>query len=189
MIVNYKKHELQIKIVYYGAALAGKTTNLQKVFDSVPAHSRSDLVTMDTQGDRTLFFDYLQMAITQVGRFTPRLNLYTVPGQVIYNTTRRVVLQGADAVIFVADSDISRMDDNRVAWFQLMEHLRQLGLNGVPIVLQWNKRDLPNAASLDDLRMGLDLTPGQFLEVEAVAVRNIGVRRTLERTVRMVLRR
>lgn len=189
MIVNYKKQELQIKIVYYGAALAGKTTNLQKVFESVPIQSRSDLVTMDTQGDRTLFFDYLQMSIAKVGRFTPRLNLYTVPGQVIYNTTRRIVLQGADAVIFVADSAANKINENRDAWLQLMEHLHQLNLKDIPIVLQWNKRDLPNAAPLDTLRQSLGQKPGDFVEVEAAAIRNIGVRRTLEKTIRMVLRR
>lgn len=187
MIVNYQKKEVQIKIVYYGPALAGKTTNIQQIHRSVPPERRSDLTVMDTEGDRTLFFDYLQMELGKIGPFTPRVNLYTVPGQAIYASTRQIVLQGADAVVFVADSEPFRVIDNQKAWAQLHEHLQVLGLR-IPVVLQWNKRDLSEALPVERLRRTLRIETGQFPEVKAIALRNIGVRETLEHSLRLVLR-
>ncbi len=189
MIVNYQTKELQIKIVYYGPALAGKTTNIRQVYRHVPPARRSELTVMDTLGERTLFFDYLQMELGKIGAFTPRVNLYTVPGQAIYATTRRIVLQGADAVIFVADSAPDRLQDNLLAWQQLHQQLEDLGLKDIPIVVQWNKRDLRDALPVEALRRSLGIRPGQFAEFEAVAVNNLGVRHTLERGLRSALRR
>lgn len=189
MIVNYQTKEIQIKIVYYGPALAGKTTNIQQIYHAVPKNRRSELTMMDTQGDRTLFFDYLQMELGRIGAFTPRVNLYTVPGQVIYAATRRIVLQGADAVVFVADSAAARAQENVEAWRQLHLHLQDLNLADIPIVLQWNKRDLPDALPVATLRETLGVQEKEFSEFEAVAVRNVGVRETLERGLLMVLRR
>ncbi len=190
MIVNYQTREIQLKVVYYGPALAGKTTNIQQIYRYVPPERRSELVVMDTVGERTLFFDYLQMELGKIGAFTPRVNLYTVPGQIIYTTTRRIVLQGVDAVIFVADSAPDRLQDNHQAWQELHEQLEELGLRDeVPIVLQWNKRDLADALPVPTLREALGVPVGRYVETEAVAVQNIGVRSTLERGLRLALRR
>ncbi len=186
MRVNYKTRELQIKIVYYGPALAGKTTNIRQIFNHVSPDRRSDLTVVDTDGDRTLFFDYLQVELGTIGGFTPRINLYTVPGQPIYATTRKIVLRGADAVVFVADSAPERADENRAAWEQLHQHLHALGLAAdLPIVVQWNKRDLPQAMPVPHLKSLLRLN-GHYPTFEAVAVKNLGVRETFETALRQV---
>ncbi len=186
MRVNYKARELQIKIVYYGPALAGKTTNIRQIFNHVAPERRSDLTVVDTDGDRTLFFDYLQVELGKIGGFTPRINLYTVPGQPIYATTRKIVLRGADAVVFVADSAPERADENRAAWEQLHQHLKELGLSAdLPVVVQWNKRDLPHAMPVVQLKALLGIN-GRYPMFEAIAVKNVGVRETFETALRRV---
>ncbi len=188
MRVNYKTRELQIKVVYYGPALAGKTTNIQQIFDHVSPERRSDLTIMDTEGDRTLFFDYFQVSLGKIGGFTPHINLYTVPGQVIYAITRKIVLRGADAVVFVADSAPERAEDNWTAWQQLHAHLEELGLNQkIPVVVQWNKRDLPHAMPVSEMKALLGLNGG-YRTFEAVALRNVGVQETFEGVLQQLFR-
>ncbi len=189
MRINYKTRELQAKIVYYGPALAGKTTNIQQIFQQAPPQHRSNLTVLDTDGDRTLFFDYFQLSLGTIGGFKPRVNLYTVPGQAIYAITRRIVLRGADAVVFVADSNPERRDDNLAAWEQLQEHLTALKIRErTPIVVQWNKRDLPNAMPTETLHQLLRLPP-TYPTFEAVAVANEGVRETFNAILKYVFRR
>ncbi len=186
MRVNYKARELQIKIVYYGPALAGKTTNIRQIFSHVAPERRSNLTVVDTDGDRTLFFDYLQVELGKIGGFTPRINLYTVPGQPIYATTRKIVLRGADAVIFVADSAPERAEENRASWKQLHQHLKELDLSAhIPVVVQWNKRDLPHALRVGQLKALLGIN-GQYPTFEAIAIKNVGVRETFETALRRV---
>ncbi len=189
MRINHKTRELQVKVVYYGPAEAGKTTNIQQIFRQVPPQHRSDLTVLDTDGDRTLFFDYFQLALGRIGGYKPRVNLYTVPGQAVYAITRKVVLRGADAVVFVADSDPARAEDNLDAWRQLHQHLNSLGLGGkTPIVVQWNKRDLPGAMSTAELSTLLDLDE-RYPVFEAVAVDNRGVRETFDAILKRIFYR
>ncbi len=190
MLVNVQKRELQVKIVYYGPALSGKTTNIEQVYKSIPPNRRSELTVMKTRGDRTLFFDYMQMELGKVAGFTPRINLYTVPGQVMYAMTRKIVLRGADAVIFVADSSPIRIRENLYSWRQLFQHLEELNisLEGFPIVVQWNKRDLPNAAPIPLLEQTLGVN-GRYPTFEAVAIRNIGVKETLQAALKLLFKK
>ncbi|MDQ7028584.1 MAG: gliding-motility protein MglA [Ardenticatenia bacterium] len=190
MLVNTQKRELQIKIVYYGPALSGKTTNIEQVFKSIPPDRRSDLTVMKTSGDRTLFFDYMQVELGKVAGFTPRINLYTVPGQVMYAMTRKIVLRGADAVIFVADSSPFRIRENLYSWRQLFQHLKDLNvdLKSFPIVVQWNKRDLPNAAPIPLLEQVLQVR-GRYPTFEAIAIRNVGVKETLQATLKLLFKK
>ncbi len=190
MLVNVQRRELQVKIVYYGPALSGKTTNIEQVYKSIPPDRRSELTVMRTRGDRTLFFDYMQMELGKVAGFTPRINLYTVPGQVMYAMTRKIVLRGADAVIFVADSSPIRIRENLYSWRQLFQHLQELNisLQGFPIVVQWNKRDLPNAAPIPLLEQALGVN-GQYPTFEAVAIRNIGVKETLQAALKLLFKK
>ncbi len=189
MKVNYRTRELQVKIVYYGPAMAGKTTNIQQIFQQVAPERRSDLTVLDTDGDRTLFFDYFQVELGTIGGFTPRINLYTVPGQAIYATTRKIVLRGADAVVFVADSAPERSEENRASWEQLHEHLEALGLAGrVPIVVQWNKRDLPSAMAVEKMKALLGLND-HLASFEAIAIKNQGVRETFEAALQQIFHR
>ena len=185
MRINTRIRQILFKVVYYGPAEAGKTTNLQQIFRQVPSSQRSDMTVLDTDGDRTLFFDYFQMKLGRIGGFDPHINLYTVPGQSVYATTRRVVLRGADAVVFVADSAPERLQANIQMWHQLKAHLQSLRLTNVPIVVQWNKRDLPDAVPTKALAEALLLNVG-FPTYEAVASRNQGVRQTLEYTIRRI---
>ena len=149
-IINQATKELQVKIVYYGPALGGKTTNLVQVHGNVQTQqgSKGKLVSLATSSDRTLFFDFLPIEAVAIKGFKTKFQLYTVPGQVIYNTTRQLVLRGVDGIVFVADSSYEKMQENVQSFGNLAENLRalNLNLNDIPYVLQYNKRDLPNAA-------------------------------------------
>src|SRR5438128_5612111 len=149
-ILNPASKELQLKIVYYGPAMCGKTTNLVQIHDRVQtaAGNKGKLVSLATSSDRTLFFDFLPIEATTIRGFRTKFQLYTVPGQVIYNTTRQLVLRGVDGIVFVADSQYSKMAENIKSFANLEENLKGLNLNlaDIPYVLQFNKRDLPNAA-------------------------------------------
>lgn len=179
-VINFARREIEAKVVYYGPAFSGKTTNVQVLHGQVPAAQRGDLHTMATAEERTLFFDYVPVQLGQIAGFSAKFKLFTVPGQVFYKETRKVVLQGADAVVFVADSGEDRADSNIDALIDLEENLRAHGLDlaSIPLVIQLNKRDLPNARPVADL--AADLNPFGVPMVEAVAFEGRGVMETLK---------
>ncbi len=185
--INYSSREINVKLVYYGPGLSGKTTTLRYVYASVRPETRGQLISLSTEGDRTLFFDFLPLRVEQVRGLTVRLQLYTVPGQVFYDATRKLVLNGADGVVFVADSQEERMDANLETLENLREHLREHNLlfATIPYVLQLNKRDLPNILPVEVLRKQLQVK-GEPL-VEAVAITGEGVFETLKELAKLVL--
>ncbi len=188
-VINFARREIEAKIVYYGPAMSGKTTNVQVVHGIVPEGQRGDLHSMATAEERTLFFDYVPIQLGQIAGFTAKFKLFTVPGQVFYKETRRVVLQGADAVVFVADSAPDRASANIDALIDLEENLRSHGLDlaSIPLVLQYNKRDAPGARSVADLQT--DLNPFGVPQVEAIAVQGVGVLDTLRAVTELTAQR
>lgn len=194
MHINRQKQEINIKIVYYGPAYSGKTTNLEQLHQNLSPQLRSDLTSIHNEGDRTLFFDYMQLSVGKIGSMTPRFNLYTVPGQVRYAHTRKIVLRGVDAVVFVADSGMNQVKQNVYSWQQLHEQLTDLSIDHqtLPLVVQLNKRDLPDALPVPILKRMLRLTDERAVPVpviEATAVNNTGTRETLQLIIRTVLQR
>ncbi len=189
MFINRQRKEINIKIVYYGPPASGKTTNLEKLHASIDPKLRSDLVSLKTREDRTLFFDFMQVELKKIGGFTPKIHLYTVPGQVMYAVTRKIVLQGADGVVFVADSSPHRLEENKESWLQLYEHLEELGvnINRFPIVVQFNKRDLPDAVPVPELKSYLALD-GRYPCLEAQAIYGIGIKETAKTAIGAVLK-
>jgi len=189
LFINHRTREMNIKVVYYGPALAGKTTNLQVIHDNARADLRSDLLSIKTCEDRTLFFDYMQLEIGAIRGLKPKFSLYTVPGQVRYEASRKLVLQGADGVVFVADSQSRRLPDNLVSLAGLSSHLRELGqqLQGFPIVLQFNKQDLGDA--LDPALLRARLVQNGIPCFSAIATRGSGVFETLKAIIGLIVRR
>jgi hypothetical protein len=187
--INYAFKEISCKIVYYGPGLCGKTTNLQSIHDNVPPKFRGDLVSLATEQDRTLFFDFLPLDLGEVRGFKTKFQLYTVPGQVYYNATRRLVLRGVDGIVFVADSAPDRMEENRDSITNLRENLESYGLNldELPWVIQYNKRDLSNAMPCDEMEPVLN--PDRVPSFEAVATQTTGVKETLKGIATLVLKR
>jgi signal recognition particle receptor subunit beta len=175
VVVSYSGKEINAKLVYYGAGLSGKTTNLEAIYEAVPDTSRGKMVSMKTQSDRTLFFDLLPLDLGEIMGFKTRFLLYTVPGQVFYNATRKLVLKGADAIVFVADSEVGKMEENKESLANLRANLAEYGLtlDSIPWVIQYNKRDLPNLYSVDELNA--ELNPGKVPSFEAVASEGKGV--------------
>lgn len=178
--INYAFKEITCKIVYYGPGAGGKTTNLHYVHGNVPSKHRGDMVSLATEQDRTLFFDFLPLDIGDVKGFKTKFQLYTVPGQVYYNATRKLVLRGVDAIVFVADSQQSRFQDSIDSLKNLEENLGDYGLSleDIPFVMQYNKRDLPDALPLEKLRQALN-PQGKYAEYEAVATDGTGCRESL----------
>jgi signal recognition particle receptor subunit beta len=185
--INYASREINCKIVYYGPGLCGKTTNLQYIFDSTAPQSKGKLISLATETDRTLFFDFMPLELGTVRGFKTRFHLYTVPGQVFYDASRKLILKGVDGVVFVADSQEERMDANIEALYNLEENLKSQGydLMTVPYVLQLNKRDLPNVIPVADLTADLQKKGEPVLE--AVAAKGIGVFDTLKAVAKQVL--
>jgi mutual gliding-motility protein MglA len=185
--INYASREINCKIVYYGPGLCGKTTNLQHIFDATAPQSRGKLISLATETDRTLFFDFMPLELGTVRGFKTRFHLYTVPGQVFYDASRKLILKGVDGVVFVADSQEERMDANIEALYNLEENLRAQGydLLKIPYVLQLNKRDLPNTVPIQDLTAELQ-RKGEPV-VEAVASTGTGVFDTLKAVAKQVL--
>lgn len=185
--INYASREINCKIVYYGPGLGGKTTNLQYIYDSTAAQAKGKLISLATETDRTLFFDFLPLDLGTVRGFKTRFHLYTVPGQVFYDASRKLILKGVDGVVFVADSQRERMDANIESIFNLEQNLKQHGydLAKIPYVLQLNKRDLPNTVSMEDLKA--ELTRKGEPVFEAVANRGTGVFDTLKAVAKQVL--
>ncbi len=180
MYVNWQLRELNLKIVYYGPAMSGKTTNLEQIHARVPANRRSDLVSLKTHEDRTLYFDFLQLELGKISGLTPKLHLYTVPGQTYYEASRKLVLRGADGIVFVIDSDPRRMTDNLTAWRDMKRHLQEMGmsLDDLAVVVQLNKQDLPGALGPEVYRPLLSLNG--YPTIKAVAIRQTGVFETLK---------
>ena len=219
-MINYASREINCKIVYYGPGLGGKTTNLEFVFNKVSPGSRGKLISLATETERTLFFDFLPVDLGTIRGFKTRFHLYTVPGQVYYNASRKLILKGVDGVVFVADSQVERMEANIEAMQNLYDNMAQHGYNlpAIPFLIQYNKRDLPNAAPLRDLQAALNpgwpvddpakqrVTPdpyhegeslteqqdGQWIEraqyFEAVAMNGDGVFDTLRAVSKLVLK-
>jgi signal recognition particle receptor subunit beta len=185
--INFAAREINCKIVYYGAGLGGKTTNLQYIFDKTNDKSKGKMISLATETDRTLFFDFLPLDLGTVRGFKTRFHLYTVPGQVFYDASRKLILRGVDGVVFVADSQEERMDANVEALENLKDNLKEHGYDfmKVPYVLQLNKRDLPNVLPVDTLKKELQKRSEPVLE--AVAYQGTGVFETLKEVARQVL--
>jgi hypothetical protein len=186
---NYATMQMAAKIVYYGPGLCGKTTNLHHIYSKTSPQSRGEMVSLETETDRTLFFDLLPIDVGVIGGFKTRLQLYTVPGQVFYNTTRKLVLKGVDGIVFVADSQAAMLDANRESYQNLRENLKDIGLvlDDIPLIVQLNKRDLPNTAAAQTILTALD--PEREIEsVEAVAYKGEGVFETLKLISKLTLR-
>jgi len=185
--INFAAREINCKIVYYGAGLGGKTTNLQFIFDKTADKQKSKMISLATETDRTLFFDFLPLDLGTVRGFRTRFHLYTVPGQVFYDASRKLILRGVDGVVFVADSQEERLDANIEALDNLQENLKEHGYDfkKIPYVLQLNKRDLPNILPVEDLRR--ELVRKSEPSLEAVAFQGKGVFETLKEIARQVL--
>jgi len=186
---NYATMQMAAKIVYYGPGLCGKTTNLHHIYAKTSPQSRGEMVSLETETDRTLFFDLLPIDVGVIGGFKTRLQLYTIPGQVFYNTTRKLVLKGVDGIVFVADSQLAMIDANLESFKNLRDNLGEIGLNldDIPTVIQLNKRDLPNIADIDTILGVLD-PDRKYEHVEASAVTGVGVFETLKEISKLTLR-
>jgi signal recognition particle receptor subunit beta len=184
---NYSTMQMTTKIVYYGPGLGGKTTNLQRIYDHTLPGSRGEMVSLETQADRTLFFDLLPLEVGTIAGFHTRIQLYTVPGQVFYNTTRKLVLKGADGIVFVADSQRSMLETNIESLRNLEANLAELGIlvDTLPVFIQFNKRDLTDIFSLDELNEILN--PREWPHQEASALNGVGVFETLRAISKMSL--
>lgn len=185
--INYNVREINCKIVYYGLPLAGKSTNLHYIYDRTNPEAKSKITTLETETDRTLFFDFLPLALGEIRGFKTRFHLHTVPGEVIYDASRKFQLKGVDGIVFVADSQISRIEANQELLENLRTNLAEQGysLDKIPYIIQYNKRDLPDIASVDELRSLLN--PTNVPDFEAVAQTGVGVFDTLKAVAKLVL--
>jgi len=186
--INYSSREINCKIVYYGPGLCGKTTNLQYIYNKTNPDLKGKMISLATETERTLFFDFLPLALGQIRGFKTRFHLYTVPGQVFYDASRKLILKGVDGVVFVADSQVERMEANIESLDNLRQNLGEQGydLDKISCVVQYNKRDLPNAADLDEMKRLLN--PKAIPDFEACATLGKGVFETLKAVARGVLR-
>lgn len=187
-MINYASREINCKLVYYGPGLCGKTTNLEYVYNKVSPGTRGKMISLATENERTLFFDFLPVDLGSIRGFKTRFHLYTVPGQVYYNASRRLILKGVDGIVFVADSQAERMDANLASMQNLYENLSEYGYDPrqLPMVLQYNKRDLPTRVPADELSR--QLNPGGLEEFEAVATEGEGVFDTLRAVSKQVIK-
>ena len=185
--INYSSREINCKIVYYGPGLCGKTTNLQYIYNKTNPQAKGKMISLATETERTLFFDFLPLSLGEIRGFKTRFHLYTVPGQVFYDASRKLILKGVDGVVFVADSQIERMEANIESLENLRTNLTEHGydLDKIPYVVQYNKRDLPNSAPLDELKQLLN--PTTIPDFEACAVSGEGVFDTLKAVAKLVL--
>ncbi len=185
--INYSSREINCKIVYYGPGLCGKTTNLQYVYAKTNPEAKGKMISLATETERTLFFDFLPLSLGEIRGFKTRFHLYTVPGQVFYDASRKLILKGVDGVVFVADSQIERMEANLESVENLRVNLAEQGydLSKVPYVVQYNKRDLPNIATMEELHRLIN--PTNVPEFQAVAPTGVGVFDTLKAVAKLVL--
>jgi hypothetical protein len=186
-LINYSSREINVKVVYYGPGLCGKTTNIQYIYDKVSPDTKGKLITLATEMDRTLFFDFLPLELGKVKGFRTRFHLYTVPGQVYYDASRKLIIRGVDGIIFVADSQRNRYDANIESLYNLHENLAeyQLKLDDIPFAIQYNKRDMPDVIATKDLEE--ELNPKRYPSFEAVAVKGVGVFDTLKAVAKSVV--
>ncbi|MEW6720976.1 MAG: ADP-ribosylation factor-like protein [Thermodesulfobacteriota bacterium] len=185
--INYSSREINCKIVYYGPGLCGKTTNLQYIYKRMAPDARGKMISLATETERTLFFDFLPLSLGDVRGFKTRFHLYTVPGQVFYDASRRLILRGVDGVVFCADSQLARMDANMESIENLRLNLEEQGYNPdkVPLVIQYNKRDLPGIASVSEMHSLLNQR--NVPEFEACASTGVGVFETLKSAIKLIL--
>jgi signal recognition particle receptor subunit beta len=185
--INYSSREINCKIVYYGPGLCGKTTNLQYVYAKTNPEAKGKMISLATETERTLFFDFLPLSLGEIRGFKTRFHLYTVPGQVFYDASRKLILKGVDGVVFVADSQIERMEANLESVENLRVNLAEQGydLEKIPYVVQYNKRDLPNIATMEELHRLVN--PTNVPEFQAVAPTGVGVFDTLKAVAKLVL--
>ncbi len=189
MQINWEKRELNLKIVYYGPALSGKTTNIEQIHAGINKKDKGKLLSLKNREDRTLYFDFFQVELGKIGGLTPKLNLYTVPGQSYYESTRKMVLRRADGVVFVADSNPTRMEENKSSWENMKKQLKELNLydKDFPVVVQFNKRDLPLVVPTNILMRKLEINGYRILE--ASALQRLGVFETLKAITQEVIAR
>lgn len=187
-MINYASREINCKVVYYGTGLGGKTTNLEYVYGKVNPSTRGKMISLATETERTLFFDFLPIDLGEIRGFKTRFHLYTVPGQVYYNASRKLILKGVDGIIFVADSQVERAEANIEAMHNLYENLESYGydLAKIPFAIQYNKRDLPDILPVEELRA--QLNPSGVPDFEAVAVEGTGVFETLKSVSKLVVK-
>ena len=180
MFINWQLRQLNLKVVYYGPALSGKTTNLEQIHARIDPARRGEMISLKTSEDRTLYFDFLQLELGKINGLTPKIQLYTVPGQAYYEVSRKIVLKGADGVVFVADSGANRLSDNLDSWQNMKKHIIALGLPiaQLPIVVQFNKQDLPNA--LPPAVLTSSLGCHRYRTLSAIATSGQGVFDTLK---------
>lgn len=185
--INFSSREINCKIVYYGPGLCGKTTNIQYIYNQTKPELKGKLISLSTETDRTLFFDFLPLSLGEIRGFKTRFHLYTVPGQVFYLASRKLILKNVDGVVFVADSQVERMEANQESLDDLRTNLAEQGydLAKLPFVVQYNKRDLPNAVPTSE--MAELLNPKKVPEFEAVAPTGVGVYDTLKAVAKLVL--
>lgn len=185
--VNYHTKEINCKIVYYGPGLGGKTTNIQYIYQRTSSQNKGQMITLNTENERTLFFDFLPLDLGEIRGFKTRFHLYTVPGQVFYEASRKLILRGVDGLVFVADSQVERMEANIESLQSLERNLTEQGydLSRIPIVMQWNKRDLPNVVPTEDLQQQLNKRKAPAFE--AIATNGQGVFETLKMVSKSVL--
>ncbi|HEX4453848.1 MAG TPA: GTPase domain-containing protein [Kofleriaceae bacterium] len=185
--INYSSREINCKIVYYGPGLCGKTTNLQYIYNKTNPEAKGKMISLATETERTLFFDFLPLSLGEIRGFKTRFHLYTVPGQVFYDASRKLILKGVDGVVYVGDSQLERMEANIESLENLRSNLQEQGydLDKLPYVVQYNKRDLPNAITMDELEGALN--PTRVPSFEAVAPKGHGVFDTLKAVAKLVL--
>jgi signal recognition particle receptor subunit beta len=185
--VNYHTKEINCKIVYYGPGLGGKTTNIQYIYQRTNPNNKGKMVTLNTENERTLFFDFLPLDLGQIRGFKTRFHLYTVPGQVFYEASRKLILRGVDGIVFVADSQVEKMNDNVESLRGLKENLKDQGydINKIPMVMQWNKRDLPNITPESELENKLNIY--EVPAFSSTALNGDGVFETLKAVSKLVL--
>ncbi len=185
--INYSSREINCKIVYYGPGLCGKTTNLQVIYKKTRPEAKGKMITLATETERTLFFDFLPLALGDIKGFKTRFHLYTVPGQIFYDASRKLILKGVDGIVYVADSQVERMDANIESFENMKINLEEQGysLSNIPYIIQYNKRDLPTAVPVEELRkvLNVDGVP----DFESIARDSIGVFETLKAIVKLVL--
>lgn len=187
MYINWQQRQLRLKIVYYGPAMSGKTTNLEQIHSRIDPNNRSNLVSLKTTEDRTLYFDFMQFELGKICGLIPSIQLYTVPGQAYYYASRKLVFRGVDGVVFVVDSDAKRIQDNLESWKDMSAYLKNSGRTkkNLPVVIQYNKRDLYNAIPVEVLRKNLGTE--NYPQFEAVAYHGQGVFDTLKSIVNNVI--
>ncbi len=188
-LINFATKEINCKIVYYGPGLSGKTVNIKWIYDHIREENRGELITLATETERTLFFDFVPIEVANVRGFKVRFYLYTTPGQIIYQVSRKLILKGADGIVFVADSQVERRDANLDTLDDMLKNMEELGLSleETPLVFQYNKRDLPNILPVETLHE--DLNRWGCPEFQAIAIRGVGVLETFKEITKQVVKK